>query len=118
MGNPDNTFPWGPEWNDRLANIDESHLSRTTAVGMYPLGGAGGSPDGVQDLAGNVWEWCLKKYDNPDDNSAGGVGARLCRGGSWYNGQVFARASYRHYYYPDLRHYDLGFRLCCESPIA
>ena len=35
-GNPGNEYPWGPAWVDGCANTDESRLSRTTAVGMYP----------------------------------------------------------------------------------
>ncbi len=118
MGNPDNSFPWGPAWNDRLTNTDESHLSRTTAVGLYPLGGTGGSPEGIMDMSGNVWEWCLNKYENPDDSSASSEGTRVWRGGSWVFNQGRARASYRDRNLPYYRYYFLGFRLCCESPIS
>jgi formylglycine-generating enzyme required for sulfatase activity len=122
VGKPENDFPWGPEWDERLANTDESHLGRTTAVGMYPLGGTGGSPEGVLDMAGNVREWCLNKYDNPDDTRMSGdetrVETRVWRGGSWYFYQDSARAAVRDNYYPFTRNYSLGFRLCCESPIT
>jgi energy-coupling factor transporter ATP-binding protein EcfA2 len=116
-GNPDHTYPWGGEWNGSLANTHESHLGRTTAVGMYPQGGTGGKPAGAQDMAGNEWEWCLNKYDHPDDTGIGGDEKRVCRGGSWFNGQYGARASYRYYFNPYDRYFNLGFRLCCEAPI-
>jgi len=83
---------------------------------MYPLGGTGGSPEGVLDMAGNVWEWCLNKYDNPDDTSDGGEDARVWRGGSWGHSRGYARASVRNLNHPNLRRYGLGFRLCCEYP--
>jgi energy-coupling factor transporter ATP-binding protein EcfA2 len=118
FGNPGNDYPWGPAWDDRLANTFESHLGRTTAVGLYTLGGTGGSPEGAQDMAGNVWEWCLNKYENPDDISTTGDEIRVWRGGSWYSYQGRVRASFRNNRNPYFRDFNLGFRLCCESPIS
>jgi formylglycine-generating enzyme required for sulfatase activity len=68
-------------------------------------------------MAGNVWEWCLNKYDHPDDTGIGGEETRVCRGGSWGRFQNLARASYRFNGAPGFRSYGLGFRLCCEAPI-
>ncbi len=47
---------------------------------MYPQGA---SPYGVADLSGNVWEWCLNEYENPDKTDPGGDATRVLRGGSW-----------------------------------
>jgi formylglycine-generating enzyme required for sulfatase activity len=114
-GNPENSYPWGADWDGRLANISESHLSRTTAVGMYP---GGRTLQGAHDMAGNVWEWCLNKYDDPNDNAIGGKDWRVWRGGSWVGLQDFARAAFRYRIVPDYRYYFLGFRVCCLSPIT
>ena len=57
-------YPWGPDWVEGRANTYEGRLSRTTAVGMYP---DGATAQGVLDLAGNVWEWCLNKYEDPNE---------------------------------------------------
>ena len=86
----------------REGQHQESRLSRTTAVGMYP---GGASPQGVLDLAGNVWEWCLTDYGRPGDGSAGSVHRdpcsrmprgdevrRVVRGGSW-NARETSRAA-------------------------
>jgi formylglycine-generating enzyme required for sulfatase activity len=94
-------FPWGDVYFAGAANLNEtsesetgSYLFQTTAVGLYPQGA---SPYGVLDMAGNVWEWCLSLYDNPDSNSLDEMNTRILRGGSWYNppasGQTWHRAS-------------------------
>jgi hypothetical protein len=117
-GNPRNEYPWGRKWDKRLANTAESRLSRTTAVGMYPLGATDGNLEGAMDMAGNVWEWCLNKYDKPDDTSVSSDENRVLRGGSWYYYQDNAYAAFRLRFNPDLRLGYIGFRLCCGSPIS
>jgi hypothetical protein len=42
-----------PEGRFRLANTAVSDLMRTTAVGMYPLGGTGSNSNGIMDIMGN-----------------------------------------------------------------
>jgi formylglycine-generating enzyme required for sulfatase activity len=107
-----------------VANVDETKtiakagpwsLEQTTAVGVYP---GGGTPEGIDDLAGNVWEWCLNKRDDldavaPDTSGA----ARALRGGSWYRYPDFARADFRYRVRPDLRSGNRGFRLLSSVPI-
>jgi formylglycine-generating enzyme required for sulfatase activity len=53
-------YPWGVDWDPAYANTWESHLGRTTAVGVYPQGA---SPVGALDMSGNVEEWCLNECD-------------------------------------------------------
>jgi formylglycine-generating enzyme required for sulfatase activity len=76
-GDPRNVYPWGPAWDAARCNSAEGALNRTTAVGLYP---AGTSPPGVLDLAGNIWEWCLNKYEKPTELR---IDWRAVRGGSW-----------------------------------
>ena len=79
---------------------------------MYPNGA---TRQGVLDMAGNVEEWCLNKYHDPekpksvrlDDSDA----SRVVRGGSWLNGPGSLRASLRSGYTAGTRDNDLGFRL-------
>jgi formylglycine-generating enzyme required for sulfatase activity len=113
-GDPANVYPWGPEWVDERANTYESDLKGLTAVGCYPHGA---SPQGVEDLAGTVWEWCQNQYDRPEVIEVSGEGRRVVRGGAWYDGQVGARAGFRGRSHPGGRDDDLGFRLACSSPI-
>jgi formylglycine-generating enzyme required for sulfatase activity len=114
-GDPGNVYPWGREWDANRCNTWESGLERTTAVGLYP---AGGNAQGVLDLAGNLWEWCLNKYDRPSDKAVDESDeSRVLRGGSWGSGQDYARADLRGYAHPDLRRGLDGFRVVCSSPI-
>jgi formylglycine-generating enzyme required for sulfatase activity len=72
------------------------------------------------DLAGNVWEWCLNEYGNPDQVAQGGPGSRVLRGGSWHLYQVFVRADYRSlslYLRPYGRYVSRGCRVLCGAPI-
>jgi len=116
-------YPWGPEYQIGYANIDETtlkvgsyYLQKSTAVGMYPHGATPGATDEerIADLSGNVWEWCLNEYENPDNTLAGGSRPRVLRGGSWYNYPARAAASFRNRASPD--HDDNnGFRVVVSS---
>lgn len=112
---PGFVYPWGPEWREGIANTRESGNRGTTTVGMYP---AGDSRQGVSDLAGNVWEWCLNQYSKPDRTEAGGEESRVVRGGSWFDIRANARAAFRNGYHPGSRDDDFGFRMVSSAPIA
>ena len=113
-GDPKRTYPWGQRWEPGKLNA-EGEIGRTTAVGLYPRGA---SPCKALDMAGNVWEWCLNKYDRAEDTALGGDDLRVLRGGSWLGGQDRCRAAYCDGADPDGRDGDLGFRVCLSSPIA
>ena len=114
-GQRGNEYPWGSGWREGCANTSESRLSRTTAVGLYP---AGASAQGVLDLAGNVWEWCLNEYEDPRRTAVGVDARRVVRGGSWGSSRGNARCACRgHFVVPGARSYYLGLRLVCVSPI-
>ena len=111
-GDAGNAYPWGAEWNEGRANSVESHLGRTTAVGMYPLGA---SAHGVLDLAGTVWEWC-----SVGDRQQGGRRKRLkepqvIRGGGWISASHLLRTSQRLDCHPDRRTYYSGVRVACDA---
>ncbi|MDS4014385.1 MAG: SUMF1/EgtB/PvdO family nonheme iron enzyme [Candidatus Accumulibacter sp.] len=128
-GRDGRAYPWGETYESGRANIDETAkyfgsehkvgewtLEQTTAVGVYPHGA---SPEGVLDLSGNVWEWCLEDSEKSVrgemslPNSAGVV-----RGCCWGNDADDARASGRDWLDPDDRFLDVGFRVLSSAPIS
>lgn len=77
-------YPWGNSAPDRSRAHFNAAYNETVAV---EGGSAGASPYGVQDMAGNVWEWVASAYrpypyrpdDGREDATAGPV--RVTRGG-------------------------------------
>lgn len=110
-------FPWGDDWASDRANTWESKRGSTTAIGSYE--GLGDSPYGIQDMAGNVWEWCSSQFRAyPYDANDGreelrSSRPRVLRGGAWRFSACIARVSYRYPDLPGAYSYDaIGFRLC------
>jgi len=123
-------YPWGnePEPDASILNYAPEakegwspNVGDPTPVGVYP---AGATPDGICDLAGNVWEWCEDDWHDsyegaPEDGSAWveesrGV-ARVVRGGSWIDDAGCCRSAYRYGGSADVRYGDDGFRVVVSS---
>jgi formylglycine-generating enzyme len=78
---------------------------------------------GLYDMIGNALEWCSDYFgDYPDGvavdpqgpNTGDRIGARVLRGGSWYNRSQDIRVGFRH---SDAANYQLnviGFRLALD----
>lgn len=114
-GDSGNIYPWGGEWNAERCNTLESGLNRTVAVGLYP---ASTNTQGVYDLFGNLWEWCLNMYDRYGYTAVDSSNAsRGLHGGSWDIVGNSDRAYYR-YYAPYARSDSNGFRVVYEPPIV
>ena len=87
------------EFDAARCNTFESHVRGTTPVGVFP---AGDTPDGLSDMAGNVWEWTESAYraypyrreDGREDPTIADA-RRVLRGGSWVNFHVKARCAGR-----------------------
>ena len=94
-------YPWGDdEPTTDLSNYGVN-VGQTTPVGKYP---AGATPDGLMDMAGNVWEWCEDWYDDKKVD-------RVLRGGSWNYPTLRLLCSYRTVSYPGGRYSYIGFRV-------
>ncbi len=111
-GDSKHEYPWRGGWDTNRCNSDISRLRRPTAVGMYPRGA---TQQGVLDMAGNVWEWCLNTYEELDTQIATG-GRRERRGGSWTNKPENLRVSTRNWGGPGNRDNLVGFRLAQDIP--
>jgi len=101
-------------WSDR--EIDDGY-AESSPVGAFPIGV---SPFGMQDMAGNVWEWCLDYYEpyrgTPKVNPRGAANGtkRVYRGGSWRSRFNSLRTTARGSNAPNYSCNDLGFRIVCE----
>jgi formylglycine-generating enzyme required for sulfatase activity len=124
-------FPWG-DWKQgiQVANFADASTSfpwrepsindgypESSPVGSFPRGA---SPFGIEDMAGNVFEWCLDWYEpykgkeivNPRPASTGRH--RVCRGGSWKSRMSSLRSTARSFNDPGYFSNDFGFRVVCE----
>jgi formylglycine-generating enzyme required for sulfatase activity len=71
------------------------------------------------DLSGNVYEWCLTKWENDyenyeQDNRLEGVSQRVLRGGSFSISLRDVRCAYR-LLFPNFRYDGYGFRVVVSS---
>jgi formylglycine-generating enzyme required for sulfatase activity len=115
-------FPWGDTFDRGRANTSEAGFGGTTPVTHFP---AGTSPFGVWDMAGNVFEWTLSKWGanwqelqfpypyRPESGCEDpeGSGARIIRGGSWFNPYAEAKCAHRARYLAGSRASSIGFRV-------
>ena len=74
-------------------------------MGSYP---EGATPDGLMDMAGNVWEWMENLYGQKDFPDV-----RALRGGSWSIEPQDLRCDSRNRNDPVNRNYYYGFRVVC-----
>jgi len=102
-------YPWGDNWQDGICNSHEADLGVTSSVGIFPQSRS--QRFGLDDMAGNVWEWCQDLYD-PDRFAS----SRVLRGGSWDNDAGGCRSADREWNGPASRLDDLGFRVAVGAP--
>jgi formylglycine-generating enzyme required for sulfatase activity len=101
-------------WSDR--QLDDGY-PESSPVGSFPRGA---SPFGIEDMAGNVWEWCgdffeaYKSTTKMDPRGPTNGAKRVYRGGSWKSRFASLRTTARSANLPNFSCNDLGFRIVCE----
>ena len=84
-------FPWGNDFSTSKANTPQYWLTKHEPGNTMPAGSfpQGRSPEGLEDMAGNVYEWVADWYQpypgNTVPNVHYGVKNKVLRGGSWYD---------------------------------
>lgn len=126
----DKKYPHGNTIFPMHANYGKN-IGDTTSVGAYPANNYS-----LHDMAGNVWEWCLDKYDqefylvSPRENPLAGANSieeiiddfisvkssRILRGGSWFDIARNVRVTPRNWNTPPNSYFNIGFR--CVMPIT
>jgi formylglycine-generating enzyme required for sulfatase activity len=111
-------YPWGDSKPECSRSNYDGCVGDTVNVSSYAPNGYG-----LLDMAGNVWEWVADCYTSdyytisPMVNPPGPPCSepRVIRGGSWNYLPIYARITYRNWYYPGSRVNFIGFR-CARSP--
>jgi serine/threonine protein kinase/formylglycine-generating enzyme required for sulfatase activity len=102
-------YPHGDKLRPHEANFDYTYGKQAGGFGPDTVGShpASRSPFGVDDMAGNVWEW-THSWLEPNK--------QVARGGSYYFAATTARASNRELPEPGLRDPTVGLRVCADLP--
>jgi formylglycine-generating enzyme required for sulfatase activity len=106
-------YPWGAEWSQGYANIAGAGVA---PVGSFPLGR---TPQGLDDMIGNVWEWTSSEASMYNGNDRTALkdedrGKLVVRGGSYKSrpdGDTPVAVTARSWYPANFRDPALGFRL-------
>ena len=104
-------YPWG----NGEPGCDRANYSGCGGIERVGSSPAGATPEGLQDMAGNVWEWvydCYGSYSlaEPDPLRTQCSGSRVLRGGGWRDGVAWLRVSRRFRFPEGIRSNDIGFR--------
>ncbi len=132
-------FPWGTDTishsqanyygsssysYDSSGSEDNYHpiYNEGTAPYSSPVGSFAANGYGLNDMVGNVFEWCWDGYEastyvngstNPRGSASGSD--RVLRGGGWGDDAISCRAASRDYSNPTLRNFSIGFRIARSS---
>lgn len=111
-------YPYGMTFDHARSNTFESHIRRTTPVGIFD----NATPEGVFDLTGNAYTWTSSIYDQKrfgypyraedgHEDLDDSIYLRVLRGESWRYFRGDARAVFRGGNLPRFRSRHSGFRV-------
>ena len=101
-------FPWGNDWRAEATNWAKNGPAGTRAIATYPLSQ---SPYGIEDMAGNVFEYTSTLVEEELVEKSNGSHEVLLKGCGWDDYPGFCRAAYEHDRPVDAKHILFGFRL-------
>jgi serine/threonine protein kinase/formylglycine-generating enzyme required for sulfatase activity/cell division protein FtsB len=106
-GADDREYPSGDRLEPDDANFDETYGKDAPSMGPDEVGShpASRSPFGIDDMAGNIYEWTV---------SALAPNEAVIRGGAYYYGSITMRSTNRTILEPTLRDQRLGLRVCAS----
>ncbi len=112
-------FPWGNEDPMEDTANHDNYVGSTTPVTAYEKGQ---SFYGVQDAAGNVYQWCRDLYGigpRAETDPAGPETGKehVIKGGSFIEGMESLRSANRDRYEPNYSSFLFGFRCAAPFPI-
>lgn len=105
-GADDRLYPSGDVLGEDDANLDVTYGRTPEAFGPDEVGSHPGSVSvfGVEDLAGNVWEWTRSVTGDQV----------VYRGGGWYEGRLSSRSNNRQVGERSMRDLVVGVRVCAD----
>ena len=124
-GTDERKYPWGeqPPTAD-YARFAQKYDNAVYQNGVAPVGSHlnGASPFGIQDMAGNAWEWTADWFSdsfpradrrNPKGPNSGT--SRVLRGGGWYDPADRLVSTKRMHANPEQRDNSIGFRCASDA---
>jgi formylglycine-generating enzyme required for sulfatase activity len=102
-------YPHGDRLAPDDANIDTTYGKQPGGFGPDEVGShpASRSPFGLDDMAGNAWEWTRSSLE---------PGKAVLRGGSYALAGICSRSTNRELVVPSIRDVSIGLRVCADPP--
>jgi formylglycine-generating enzyme required for sulfatase activity len=104
-------YPYGSDFDESKGNTYETGIRQTSAVGIFANGT---SLCGVADMSGNVFEWYLNEYDQPDNIQLTGTVYRVLQGIVGRSARLRS-GNLSLSYNPITRYVNIGFRIVSPS---
>lgn len=115
-GKENRRYPWGNVEPDFTRCNYGDYLNGPSIVTMHD---DGMTPEGLLDMAGNVYEWTRDVFERYDPVQRGACATgegprRVVRGGCWHSGPYELRCTHRRGLFPETQDSTIGFR-CAVS---
>ncbi len=111
-GKQNRKYPWGNHQPDSVLSNFADSLGMPSTITMYE---DGATPEGICDMAGNVYEWTLGYFarygpETPDAQAKSAAPLKVVRGGCWQSPADDLRCAHRKGLFPESRLTIVGFR--------